>query len=110
MITRGFTPLHGNPPPGIDSASIFTLQQTYSGFCEGDGEKGNCIQPDGSGYYVVPMDEIAQVPSLDPPPPLQSYHSSISTNPTQGFFAEGGTEIWQAEAAFDWLLEAAFGA
>ena len=42
-------------------------------------------------------------------PDPQSYHVSISTNPTEGFFAPGGTEVWQAGAAFEWLLATAFG-
>ena len=41
-------------------------------------------------------------------PVPQSYHVSISINTAQGFFAPGG-QVWQADAAFEWLLGAAFG-
>ena len=34
-------------------------------------------------------------------------HNSFSGAPN-GFFAPGGTAVWQAEAAFEWLLTAAF--
>ncbi len=94
-----------NPPPGLDSAAIFPLQQVVSAFCKDHAEKFDCIQPgSGAGYYVVPAGDIALV-GPDP----QSYHVSISINTVQGFFAPGGTEVWQAEAAFEWLLGAAFG-
>ena len=73
----------------------------YSDFCEGHGPKNDCIQSSGAGYYVVPAGDIALVPG-------QTYHVSITTNPLQGFFAPGG-QVWQAEAAFEWLLGAAFG-
>ena len=97
--------LFGNQPePSVDtSLPVFQLQQLYSAFCKDDGPKKNCIQPgSGAGYYVVPAGEIALVPG-------QSNHNSFSSNPTEGFFAPGGTEVWQAEAAFEWLLATAFG-
>ena len=81
--------------------SIFPLQQVFSAFCEGQIAEGDCIQSSGAGYYVVPAGDIALVPG-------QTYHVSITTNPLQGFFAPGG-QVWQAEAAFEWLLATAFG-
>ena len=96
--------LFGNQPePSVDtSLPVFQLQQLYSDFCEGEGKKFDCIQPgSGAGYYVVPAGDIALVPG-------QTYHVSITTNPLQGFFAPGG-QVWQAEAAFEWLLATAFG-
>ena len=83
--------------------SIFPLQQVFSAFCEGQIAEGDCIQSSGAGYYVVPAGDIALV-GPDP----QSYHVSISINTAQGFFAPGG-QVWQAEAAFEWLLATAFG-
>ena len=83
------------------SLPVFELQQTYSDYCKNEGKKVDCIQSSGAGYYVVPAGEIALVPG-------QSNHNSFSSNPTEGFFAPGGTEVWQAEAAFEWLLTAAF--
>ena len=53
------------------------------------------------GYYVVPAGEITKLPDF-------SNHNSFS-NTINGFFAPGGTEVWQAEAAFEWLLATAFG-
>ena len=50
---------------------------------------------------IIPDLSLIQVPG-------QTYHVSITTNPLQGFFAPGG-QVWQAEAAFEWLLGAAFG-
>ena len=55
----------------------------------------------GAGYYVVPAGEISLVG------PAPTPHNSFS-NPIDGFFAPGG-QVWQAEAAFEWLLGAAFG-
>ena len=93
--------LFGNPPTQeATSGPVFRLQQLYSDFCEGEGKKVDCIQSSGAGYYVVPAGDIALVPG-------QTYHVSITTNPLQGFFAPGG-QVWQAEAAFEWLLTAAF--
>ena len=61
------------------------------------------VQPgSGAGYYVVPAGEISLIG------PAPTPHNSFS-NPIDGFFAPGGTEVWQAEAAFEWLLGAAFG-
>ena len=92
----------GNPSAlEATSGPVFQLQQLYSTFCEGHADKNDCIQGSGAGYYVVPAGEIALVPG-------QSNHNSFSSNPTEGFFAPGGTEVWQAEAAFEWLLTAAF--
>ena len=96
--------LFGNPSAlEATSGPVFQLQQLYSDFCEGHGPKNDCIQSSGAGYYVVPAGDIA----LAGPVP-QSYHVSISINTAQGFFAPGG-QVWQADAAFEWLLGAAFG-
>ena len=93
--------LFGNPSAEVaTSGPVFQLQQLYSAFCEGHGPKEDCIQSSGAGYYVVPAGDIALVPG-------QTYHVSITTNPLQGFFAPGG-QVWQAEAAFEWLLATAF--
>ena len=93
----------GNPPAlEATSGPVFQLQQLYSDFCEDHGPKNDCIQGSGAGYYVVPAGEIALVPG-------QSNHNSFSSNPTEGFFEPGGTEVWQAGAAFEWLLATAFG-
>ena len=56
----------------------------------------------GAGYYVVPAGEISLIG------PVPTPHNSFS-NPIDGFFEPGGTKVWQAEAAFEWLLGAAFG-
>ena len=56
-----------------------------------------------------PRSPVRRRPSSLFGPAPQSYHVSISINPAQGFFAPGGTEVWQAEAAFEWLLATAFG-
>ena len=94
--------LFGNPSTDeAMSLPVFELQQTYSDYCKNEGKKVDCIQSSGAGYYVVPAGDIALVPG-------QTYHVSITTNPLQGFFAPGG-QVWQAEAAFEWLLGAAFG-
>ena len=87
--------LFGNPP-GLPAKSgpVFQLQQLYSDFCKDHGPKENCIQSSGAGYYVVPADQGLT-------------HNSFSGAPN-GFFAPGGTAVWQAEAAFEWLLTAAF--
>ena len=61
---------------------------------EDHGPKEDCIQSSGAGYYVVPADQGLT-------------HNSFSGAPN-GFFAPGGTAVWQAEAAFEWLLTAAF--
>ena len=99
--------LFGNPPTQeATSGPVFELQQLYSDFCEGEGKKFDCIQPDsGAGYYVVPAGES---PSLFGPPETATPHNSFS-NPIDGFFEPGGTKVWQADAAFEWLLGAAFG-
>ena len=97
--------LFGNQPePSVDtSLPVFQLQQLYSAFCKDDGPKKNCIQPgSGAGYYVVPAGEISLIG------PLPTPHNSFS-NPIDGFFEPGGTKVWQADAAFEWLLGAAFG-
>ena len=62
--------------------------------CEDHGPKEDCIQSSGAGYYVVPAS-------------LGLTHNSFSGAPN-GFFAPGGTAVWQAEAAFEWLLATAF--
>ena len=94
--------LFGNPSTDeAMSLPVFELQQTYSDYCKNEGKKVDCIQSSGAGYYVVPAGDIALVPG-------QTYHVSITTNPLQGFFAPGG-QVWQAEAAFEWLLATAFG-
>ena len=63
------------------------------------------VQPgSGAGYYVVPAGES---PSLFGPPETANYHNSFS-NPIDGFFEPGGTKVWQADAAFEWLLATAF--
>ena len=73
---------------------------------DAQGKKFDCIQPgSGAGYYVVPAGES---PSLFGPPETATPHNSFS-NPIDGFFAPGGTKVWQADAAFEWLLGAAFG-
>ena len=93
----------GNPS-ALEATSdpVFQLQQLYSTFCEDHGPKNDCIQPvSGAGYYVVPAGEITKLPD-------SSNHNSFS-NTINGFFAPGGTEVWQAGAAFEWLLTAAFG-
>ena len=59
----------------------------------------------GAGYYVVPAGES---PSLFGPPETATPHNSFS-NPIDGFFAPGGTEVWQADKTFEWLLATAFG-
>ena len=100
--------LFGNQPePSVDtSLPVFQLQQLYSAFCKDDGPKYNCIQPgSGAGYYVVPAGES---PSLFGPPETATPHNSFS-NPIDGFFAPGGTEVWQADKTFEWLLATAFG-
>mmetsp|Transcript_10359 Transcript_10359/g.32826 ORF Transcript_10359/g.32826 Transcript_10359/m.32826 type:complete len:341 (-) Transcript_10359:203-1225(-) len=92
--------LFGNPPADeATSLPVFELQQLFSAFCESEGKKVACIQSSGAGYYVVPAGEITQVPG-------SSNHSSFS-NVQDGFFAPGG-KVWQAEAAFEWLLATAF--
>ena len=94
--------LFGNPSTDeAMSLPVFELQQTYSDYCKNEGKNVDCIQSSGAGYYVVPAGDIALVPG-------QTYHVSITTNPLQGFFAPGG-QVWQAEAAFEWLLATAFG-
>ena len=72
----------GNPMM-LPSASmpVFELQQTYSDDCEGDGKKENCIQPDGSGYYVVPVDEFNPIGDED------VRDLPLIRNETAGFFA-----------------------
>ena len=40
--------------------------------------------------------------------PAPTPHNSFS-NPIDGFFAPGGTEVWQADKTFEWLLATAFG-
>ena len=99
--------LFGNPPTQeATSGPVFRLQQLYSDFCEGEGKKFDCIQPgSGAGYYVVPAGES---PSLFGPPETATPHNSFS-NPIDGFFAPGGTEVWQADKTFEWLLATAFG-
>ncbi len=92
--------LFGNPTTASPIA-IFPLQQVFSDYCKLEITTGDCIQSSGAGYYVVPAGEITTLPG-------QSYHVAISANPTEGFFAPGG-QVWQAEAAFEWLLGAAFG-
>ena len=62
-------------------------------------------QGSGAGYYVVPAGES---PSLFGPPETATPHNSFS-NPIDGFFAPGGTEVWQADKTFEWLLATAFG-
>ena len=42
------------------------------------------------------------------PPETATPHNSFS-NPIDGFFAPGGTEVWQADKTFEWLLATAFG-
>ena len=97
----------GNKPPlgtQANSGPVFELQQLYSAFCKDHADKNDCIQSSGAGYYVVPAGES---PSLFGPPETANYHNSFS-NPIDGFFAPGGTAVWQAEAAFEWLLATAF--
>ena len=61
------------------------------------------LQPgSGAGYYVVPAGEISLIG------PAPTPHNSFS-NPIDGFFAPGGTEVWQADKTFEWLLATAFG-
>ena len=87
--------LFGNPTAEVAKSSpVFQLQQLYSDFCKDHGPKEDCIQSSGAGYYVVPADQGLT-------------HNSFSGAPN-GFFAPGGTAVWQAEAAFEWLLTAAF--
>ena len=94
--------MFGNPSAlEATSGPVFQLQQLYSDFCEDHGPKNNCIQSSGAGYYVVPAGEITKLPDF-------SNHNSFS-NTIDGFFEPGGTEVWQAGAAFEWLLTAAFG-
>ena len=91
----------GNPSAlEATSGPVFQLQQLYSTFCEGHADKNDCIQGSGAGYYVVPAGEITKLPD-------SSNHNSFS-NTIDGFFEPGGTEVWQAGAAFEWLLTAAF--
>ena len=98
--------LFGNPPAEVaTSGPVFQLQQLYSAFCKDHGPKNNCIQSSGAGYYVVPAGES---PSLFGPPETATPHNSFS-NPIDGFFAPGGTEVWQADKTFEWLLATAFG-
>ena len=60
------------------------------------------VQPgSGAGYYVVPAGEISLIG------PAPTPHNSFS-NPIDGFFAPGGTAVWRADAAFEWLLATAF--
>ena len=88
--------LFGNPTAEVAKSSpVFQLQQLYSDFCKDHGPKEDCIQSSGAGYYVVPADQGLT-------------HNSFSGAPN-GFFAPGGTAVWQAEAAFEWLLATAFG-
>ena len=88
--------LFGNPTAEVAKSSpVFQLQQLYSDFCKDHGPKEDCIQSSGAGYYVVPAS-------------LGLTHNSFSGAPN-GFFAPGGTAVWQAEAAFEWLLATAFG-
>ena len=97
----------GNKPPlgtQANSGPVFELQQLYSAFCKDHADKNDCIQSSGAGYYVVPAGES---PSLFGPPETANYHNSFS-NPIDGFFAPGGTAVWQADAAFEWLLATAF--
>ena len=94
--------LFGNPSAEVaTSGPVFQLQQLYSAFCEGHGPKEDCIQSSGAGYYVVPAGEISLIG------PVPTPHNSFS-NPIDGFFEPGGTKVWQADAAFEWLLAAAF--
>ena len=87
--------LFGNPTAEVAKSSpVFQLQQLYSDFCKDHGPKEDCIQSSGAGYYVVPADQGLT-------------HNSFSGAPN-GFFAPGGTAVWQAEAAFEWLLATAF--
>ena len=96
--------LFGNQPePSVaTSGPVYQLQQLYSAFCEGHGPKEDCIQSSVAGYYVVPAGEISLVG------PAPTPHNSFS-NPIDGFFAPGGTEVWQADKTFEWLLATAFG-
>ena len=88
--------LFGNPPAKeATSGPVFQLQQLYSDFCKDHGPKEDCIQSSGAGYYVVPADQGLT-------------HNSFSGAPN-GFFAPGGTEVWQADKTFEWLLATAFG-
>ena len=88
--------LFGNPTAEVAKSSpVFQLQQLYSDFCKDHGPKEDCIQSSGAGYYVVPANQGLT-------------HNSFSGAPN-GFFAPGGTAVWQAEAAFEWLLATAFG-
>ena len=88
--------LFGNPTAEVAKSSpVFQLQQLYSDFCKDHGPKEDCIQSSGAGYYVVPADQGLT-------------HNSFSGAPN-GFFAPGGTAVWQAEAGFEWLLATAFG-
>ena len=94
--------LFGNPSAlEATSGPVFQLQQFYSDFCEDHGPKNNCIKGSGAGYYVVPAGEITKLPDF-------SNHNSFS-NTIDGFFEPGGTEVWQADKTFEWLLATAFG-
>ena len=87
----------GNPTEDPVRQPVFSLQRDFSGYYDGPDSQNDCTLADGSGYYVVPAGDFI--------PEGMSTHVAFIF----AFLADGG-EKWHADAAFNWLGNAAFGA
>ena len=91
----------GNPTSDpAATAPLFSLQRDFSGYHHCPDTQNDCMQSDGSGYYVVPAGVIPLMPG-------RNFHYSFGV----AFFDNAFIgETWHAAAALKWLGNAAFGA
>ena len=98
----------GNPTQGADpaaTASVFSLQRDFSGYDCPDTQN-DCIQADGSGYFVVPSGTFPLHEKV-PDGPTPTMHGAFLLAFVDDAFIG---EKWHSAAALKWLGDAAFGA
>ena len=101
---------HGNPTQDLaTTAPVFSLQRDLSGYNCPDTQN-DCIQADGSGYFVIPAGVVplyvipAGITYSGPTPTMNGalHHAFVN----DAFIGEK----WHSAAALKWLGDAAFGA
>jgi len=81
--------------------------------CEGDHAPIDCIQSDGSGYYVIAKTEYTDADKEETPPENLAGHPFFNTKDPVGFHTKlvpsfaSGTKPWHMHTMFDWLAAAA---
>lgn len=96
-----------NSPKDMKGPPVFS---SYT--CEGPAPI-NCIQSDGSGYYVIAKTEYTAADKEVTPPDHIAGHPFFNTKDPVGFYAQlvpsfkAGSKPWHMKPMLDWLATAA---